>query len=108
MAEQHQAGDAAPARIGVREVAAEVTEREGAQERLADGVREHVGVGVAVEADLGRQRHPAEHERAAPHQRMQIEAEAHPGHRRRSRARRRSSGVVILTLPARPGTTRTA
>ena len=94
-------------------MAAEVAERERAEQRLGHGVREHVGVGVAVEPRLRRHRDASEHERAAGDERVQVEAEADPRHRgfrrvgRAPRARRRSSGVVIFTLPGSPGTTRT-
>src|SRR5712691_7451304 len=88
---------------------AEVAEGEGAQEGLADGVREDVGVGVAVQSDLGLERHATQDEGSAAPQGMEVEAEADSGHERtRARARRRSAGVVIFTFSARPGTTRTS
>src|SRR5262249_52650112 len=89
-------------------MSAEIAEGERAGERFADGVREHVGIGVAVETDLGWERHAPEHERSAAPQGMEVEAEADPRHERaRARARRRSAGVVIFTFSAIPGTTRT-
>ena len=49
VAQQRAAVGALPARIGVREVRAEVAQRERAEERVADRVQQHVGIGMAGE-----------------------------------------------------------
>src|SRR2546427_7771190 len=64
---------------------------------------------MAAEAPSARHRHTAEDERPAVHERMEIEPQADARHRpARARARRRSSGVVILTFSASPRTTRSS
>jgi len=63
-------------------VPSEIAHGEGAQERLAHGVRKDVGVGVAVETDLGLERHATQDERSTASQRMKVEAEADARHDR--------------------------
>ena len=53
---------------------ADVAEAGGAQQRIADGVQQHVGVRMAVEALLVLDLDTADHELAAQHQRMHVEA----------------------------------
>ena len=108
--QQHQARDSCVARVGVREEPAEVAQRQRAEQRLADRVREHVGVGMAAQPARGGHRHAAQHQRPPVDQRMQVEAE--PGRVSVSpgpppepgRAVSRSSGVVILRFWRGPGT----
>ena len=97
---------------------ADVAEAGGAEHRVGDRVADHVGVGVAERAALGRDRHAAEHQRPALDQPMQIVAGAdraprrcgrRPSASRRSpRPAARSSGVVILMFDGSPSTRRTA
>ena len=53
---------------------ADVAEGGGAEQRVADGVQQDVGIGVAVEAFLVLDLDAADHELAAQHQRMHVEA----------------------------------
>jgi hypothetical protein len=102
--EQDEARHACIAGVRIREVAAQVAEGEGSEQRLTDRMGEDVGVGVAAQAAPARDGHAAEHQRASVHQRMEIEAEAGARHAGPRPARRpshwravsRSSGVVIL------------
>src|SRR3989442_8886573 len=107
--EQGQARYALPARIGVGEHAPEVAQGQRAQEGLAHGMGQDIGIRVALEPSLRRDGDAAQYEGAAVDERVEIEAEAAPrgGHRRLPRSMRtvlRSSGVVILMFRARPST----
>ena len=87
--QQHRVG-VAVLLVGVGKVLADVAHRGGAEQRVDDRVGEHVGVGVAVEAELVRDGDPAEDERAPGHEPVRVPADArdarHPiGSRRRSR-----------------------
>src|SRR6266536_5463564 len=134
LAAEAEAVGAGPAWVAGREVLAEVAEAGGAQHRVADGVGEHVGVGVAGEAALERHHHPAEDQRSPIDQGVQVDPlpDAHAWHecgrgprrprrlaahggapvvRRRATmasATARSRAVVILRFSTGPGTTRTA
>src|ERR1700756_4626807 len=89
-------------------MATEITQRQGAQQRLADRVRQHVGVRVPAERAVEVYRNSAQDERPAVNERMQVESEADAGHRAPvRRARRRSSGVVLFAFSASPRTTGT-
>ena len=67
-----------PAGIGVREVLADVAERCRAQQGVRDGVRQNVGVGVAVKARLRGYPNPAEDQRPPWGQTMHVPADAAP------------------------------
>src|SRR5215470_10643400 len=89
-------------------MATQVAQRESTQQRLADRVRQHVGVRVPAEPAVEVYRNSAQDERPAMNERVQVESEADAGHRVQARrARLRSSGVVIFTFSASPRTTRT-
>jgi hypothetical protein len=60
--------------IGVREMPADVAQRGGAKQRVADGVQQHVGVRVPVEPLVVRDLHAADDQLAAFHQRVHVEA----------------------------------
>ncbi len=53
-----------PALVGVGEVLADVAQPGGAEQRVGDGVGEHVGVRVSLQAELVGDLHPADHEPA--------------------------------------------
>ena len=82
VAEQHPAVGVLPARIGIGKVRSDVAQRERAEDGVAHGVQQDIGVGVAVEAALVRNDHAAQHEPAAGDERMDVEpvADAHVGH----------------------------
>ena len=61
-------------RVGVGEVVADVAQRGGAEQRVGDRVAQRVGVGVAEQAVRVRDRHAAQHQRAARHQRVRVPA----------------------------------
>ena len=119
---QVDAGDALPARVGRGEVVAEVGQPGRAEHGVAGRVGDHVGVGVAVQAELERDGHPAEDQRPPGHQRVRVHSLPDPQRREgheiprapppepRRRARRvsamaRSSGVVTFRFSGSPGTT---
>ncbi len=62
-------------------MAAEVSERQRPEQRLTDGVREHVGIRVTRQAEVGVEGDPAQHERPPGDQRMQVDPEADAIHR---------------------------
>ena len=64
--------DAANGFVRVREMVADVPGGHGAEQRVGDGVDEHVGVRVSVETFGVRNLDAAEHERAAFDQRVDI------------------------------------
>ena len=59
----------------------QVAEGEGAQEGVRHRMGQHVGVGVAPQAPLGRDLDPAQHEGPALDERVDVESQADPGHR---------------------------
>ena len=109
--EQRRIG-ARPARLGRREMAADVAGAERAEQRVGDRMQADVGIGMADQPQRVRQPHAEQHEAVA----------RRPGDGRRSRARcaargpppssraarARSSGAVILRLLSSPATTATA
>jgi len=60
-------------------VPADIAERGGAQQRIADGVNQGVAVGVAQGAPVKRNLHAAQNELAARHQAVEIVANADAG-----------------------------
>ena len=83
VAQQLAAVDALELGIGVGKVLADVAEAGGAEQRVADRVQQHVGVGMAVEPFLMRDVDAADDELAPGDQRMHVEALADPHARRR-------------------------
>lgn len=73
--EEDEAGDSAVARVGVREVSADIPERRGAEKGVGDRMEEHIRVGVPVETGRMRDGDPAEDEGAALLQGMNVIAE---------------------------------
>src|SRR5512133_3201201 len=67
---------AAVRRVGVGEHLADVARRGGAEDGVGDRVRYGIAVGVADEADLGRNRHAAEQQRAAGLEAVRVVADA--------------------------------
>lgn len=72
MAQQRDAVRARIARVGVREVLADVPERERAEQCVHHGVGEHVRVRVAVQPSLMRDIHPANDAFAAGNQPVHV------------------------------------
>ena len=73
--------EAAPAvlLVGRREERAEIGQPDRAEQRVGDGVHDHVGVGMAREAGAV-DRHAAEHEVAVAAERVHVESEPDPDH----------------------------
>ena len=71
----------APALIRVREALADVAQPCSAQQRVDHRVREHVGVGVTVQAQLERDLHPADQQLAPRDQPVGVEADPYERHR---------------------------
>ena len=61
-------------RIGIGIVLADVAEAGGAQQRIADGVQQHIGVGMAIEPFLVLDLDAADHQLAAVDQWVHVEA----------------------------------
>jgi len=97
-------------RIGVGKVRSDVAEARGTEQRVSDRVQQHVGVRMAEETLLERNRHPADNKWPPRNQRVNVEAL--PDAERRSQsaapnsfsARSRSSACVTLKLRALPAT----
>jgi len=72
---------------------ADIRQAGGAEQRVADRVREAVGVGMALEPIVGRKLHAAEHQRAPGNQAVDVVAvtDAEGSHRNRRRERSLSS-----------------
>jgi hypothetical protein len=62
----------------------EIPERQGAEQRLTESMREDVRVGVTIEAALEGHTDPAENERAIGPEAMEIEPEPDARHERRT------------------------
>ncbi len=106
--EQHERRDPLPARVGVREVAAQIPQAGRAQHRVADGVGAGVGVGVAQQP-VPLELDPAQDELAARRRTGGCRsptptATGASAPSDRARARATSSGPVILKFPGSPGT----
>ncbi len=94
--------------------------RERAQQRIGDGVRKNIGVGVALQAKFGRNRDAAQNHRPAGCDAMNVpaladsklaqrsDARAVISSARNNRARSMSDGLVIFILRSLPGTTLTS
>ncbi len=65
-----------PALVGVGEVLADVAHARGPQQRVGDGVGQHVGVGVTLQAAIVLDLHAPEHQRATLHQAVTVIADA--------------------------------
>jgi len=55
-------------------MAANIAQRSRAQQRIGEGVQQHVGIGVAQQPLRMRQRHAAQHQRAPRHQGVDVPA----------------------------------
>ena len=95
-------------RIGIGEVL-DVAQRGGAQHRVRERMTDDVPVGMAGETVLRLESDPAEHQRAAGRERVNVETETHElfTHLASASARRMSSGVVIFRLVRSPSIART-
>ena len=76
LAQDFQAADAADRFVGVRKMMADVALADRAEHGVGDGVSEHVGIAVAIEAVRMRDFHAAEDERAAFDEAMHVVADA--------------------------------
>ena len=65
---------ARPARVGRREMAADVARAEAAEQRVGDRMQADVGIGMADQPQRLRQPHAAQHEAVARCQAMDVEA----------------------------------
>ncbi|MPN44855.1 hypothetical protein SDC9_192422 [bioreactor metagenome] len=77
LGQQHGRIGAAELRVAVGKVRTNVTQRRGAQQRVGDGVQQHVGVGVAKQAQGVRYLHAPQHETAPRHQGVDVPALAY-------------------------------
>ena len=105
MLEERQAGRVLVPGVIRGEVLADVAQAGGAKEGVDDGVRQRVGVAVALGAEIGRHDDPGERQGAARDEGVRVPAHADADHAGASAARRssaaatsRSSGVVTLML----------
>ena len=70
--QQRDAVRALVARVGIRKMLADVTERERAEQGIHDGVREHIRVRVTVQTKLKRNVHTADDARSAGDQSVYV------------------------------------
>ena len=106
-------------------VHADVAQRRRAQQRVGDGVRKNIGVGVALQAEFAGDGDASQNQRAARRKAMRIPAQAGANFThsnpiahdavspassspRNSRASSMSEGLVILMLRSLPWTTLTS
>src|SRR5580698_6063704 len=124
MPQEHQAVAILPARVGIREVHADITQRERSERCVGDGVRENIGIGVAFQAECRGNDHSAQDHRPAGYDTMHVPALADSkfaqdpvtqlptlaviSSARKRRARSMSEGLVIFKLRSLPGTTLTS
>ena len=71
-AQQHAAVGALVARVGVGKVAANIAQRDGAEERIGNRVQQRVGVGMTEQPGCVRDFHAAEYQLAAFNQPMHV------------------------------------
>ena len=98
-----RASESAPAelRVGVGEVAADVAQRRGAEQRVGDGVAQRIGIRVAEQAVAVRDLDAAQHQPAPGDERVRVPALA-DAPLRCIRAVRCSCGVLQQSFaPAR-------
>ena len=107
--EQVEPADPLEGRIGIGEVLTDVAQRGGAQHRIRERMADDVPVGMAGETVLRLESDPAEHQRAAGRECVNVETETHElfTHLASASARRMSSGVVIFRLVRSPSIART-
>ena len=70
--QQRNAVRALVARVGIRKVLADVTERERTEQGIHDGMREHIRVRVTVQTKLKRNVHTADDARSAGDQSVYV------------------------------------
>ena len=108
--QQDQAGDVPVGGIRVRELPADVTQTRGAQDRVADGMDQDIGIRMALKPLFVRDFHPAQNQPSSGRKTVAVVAET-DSHRVLPETilspRARSSGVVTLILSASPGIIRT-
>src|ERR1051326_411948 len=75
--QEYQAVAALPARIGIREMHADVAQCSGAQQGIRDRMRENIGVGVALQSEVTGNRDAAENQGSAGRDAMYIPALTH-------------------------------
>jgi len=75
---KQEAGSVAPLRGGIRKVPANVAQRRGAEQGVADGVRQRVAVRVAHGSFVERNTHAAQNQFAPRSEAVNIAAEADP------------------------------
>jgi hypothetical protein len=74
MAQQRTAVGTFEGRIGVGEVLADITQRAGAEQRIAQGMQQHVAIGVGHQAEPVRDAHTAESDEIALAEAMNVVA----------------------------------
>ena len=113
LGEQRRPRRRRPTPAGGAEVAAQITEPGGAEQRVAGGVRGDVGVGVPGQPGLAGPEQPGHPARPRRLERVHVGADADPlAHELTARqatcssasARTRSSGRVIFRASSEPGT----
>ena len=79
MAEQRSTVGTAPARVRIRKVLADVSQRQRAQDGVGDGMQQHVGIGMTRQAPGMGNGHATQYQRTSGHQSMNVEpiANAH-------------------------------
>src|SRR5690606_28991718 len=100
-----------PARVRGREMPADIAQRQGAEDGVAERVNHHVAIGMRQHAALVRDAHAAEHHVVALAKGVHVVALTDPEllvHRpclpRMNSASARSAGVVTLMLSSAPST----
>ena len=100
---QIDAGDARPAGVGRGEVVAQVGQAGRAEHGVAGGVGGHVGVGVALQAELEGDHHPAQDQRPPGDQPVGVHALPDPQGRGHGRPRFTGAPLWGSPDPSRAG-----
>src|SRR5580704_2429849 len=116
--QEHQTVAVLPAWIGVGKVHTDIAQSGRAKQRIGDGVRENIGVGMAFQSKIRWNDDAAQNHWTARGDAMDVpalaDAETQDSTRavissaRNSRARSMSDGLVIFRLRSLPGTTLTS
>ena len=72
--QQHDRVGTAKRGVGVRKMRANIAQRRRAQQRIGDGVQQHIGIGMAQQAGAVGDTHTAQHQRAPGHQCVNVPA----------------------------------
>ena len=110
LGQQHGRVGTLELRVGVREMAADIAQRRGAEQGIGDRVQQHVGIRMAEQPQAMRHFDTAENQLATWHQRMYIPAFTNTKiHKNpcQTLAHKAQAAIKLNTICANPARTRT-